>query len=203
MKNFISPKGCLLFLLIFLALQACAPKPSQELLSVKQNSKALIPSTLTAWSINGSVGARLPGNTQTASFYWFQSDNQHYDIILQGPFALGKIRILQSLQEKKLEINGKIYKNINIEQKLQEEAGIKIPVKYLPYWIKATPYPQGTKKLTYDANGNLQRLSQAGWQINYLRYQSPNAIFPFSLPTLISLKKGNIFLKIYIKNWRP
>lgn len=81
---------------------------------------------------------------------------------------------------------------------LEEATGYPLPLGDLPAWLLGRPGTGG--RLEKDAAGRPQRLSDAGWQIQY-GYDSEAA---GALPARLTLRRGGeIELRLRIEEWRP
>lgn len=185
----------LFFLICIAGLSACAtaPKTSQPL----PEGKPLF------WKAEGKIGIRTQNKAQSANFVWENLD-QDYHIQLFGPFGQGRVHIKKEGNEVQL-----LHKNTtriadNAQQLLEQETGIVMPVHWLSAWILGdiandveTEHP--AKNQLMDDQQRLIQFQQGEWQVEYVKFQSPEA---HSLPTKIKLKHQNYQLTIIVKSWQ-
>jgi outer membrane lipoprotein LolB len=75
--------------------------------------------------------------------------------------------------------------------------GYSLPVAGLRYWVMGIPAP-GKHRAAFSSEHLLSSLQQDGWQINYLNYQTVGL---YTLPTELTLKRGELSVRILIKDW--
>lgn len=156
---------------------------------------------LTSWSLTGKLAIFTQGDRQSANIYW-QQQNNDYSIQLTSLFGTRILQITKT--DRGVEIinnDGDIFVGENANQLVQQlSPGLDLPIIALQQWIKGNPinasYQLNEQQLVShllgeDTNGIL-------WSVNYQHYQ---AYSKYILPNSVDLKRGNIRLKIAIKQW--
>ena len=77
--------------------------------------------------------------------------------------------------------------------------GVQAPASSLPYWVQAIPAP-GARVLQRDAFGRPARITDQGWLIDYVRYQSDAAD---AAPRRIDAQWADNRLRLVIDRWTP
>jgi outer membrane lipoprotein LolB len=194
----------LVFSLIAL-LAGCAGLTSREALegegspALWQSHKQQIGS-LDAWQISGKVGIRAPQDSGSGTLFWLQRQD-YYDIRLSGPLGRGAARLTGRPGAIQLEVaNQGRYQAASPEQLLQQQLGLNLPVSHLLWWIRGLPAPDSKSRLTLDGDSRLAQLSQAGWQVEYLRYAEQDGYW---LPERLKLSGHDLQITLVIKDWQP
>lgn len=87
---------------------------------------------------------------------------------------------------------------------LWEATGFEIPVAALAAWAAGTRAPgtiAGAAELGFDAGGQLARLQQDGWTIDYLEWQPAPADGAVALPTRINAQRGDARVRLIVDAW--
>ena len=187
--------GTLLFLLSAAwLLSACSLAPVKEDLP----GHAANPGDITHWQITGKIAYRSPEKNSSARLRWKQEHGQ-FNIGLSGPLGQGVVKISGTPQEALIEIAGQEdYYTSEPEHTLIEQIGIDIPLHALPHWILGIPAPHQVSLSQRDATGRNISIEQAGWNLEYSKYQLVNR---FWLPGKISIRKRDKMLLLVINHW--
>ncbi len=62
------------------------------------------------------------------------------------------------------------------------------------------PAPDSPRQLTLDDNGRLARMTQDGWEVEYLSYLQQDG---YALPERIRLEGQDLRVTLVIKDWQP
>jgi len=209
---------------VFLFLHACV---NQGLQSPAPVSAERTVEDISHWQFKGKLGIRATladGQKlrESANLSWNQTD-QHYALFLSGPFGQGATRIKGNPDRMSIQQGGQKHSARDAEQLLEQTLGFPLPINALPYWVKGLPLP-GTEFNTQtetqleasnppgnaiptgiDNQGSAiavgqrpQQLQQAGWTINYARYQDVQHL---RLPGKITLSRDQVRLTLIIKQW--
>ncbi|RPD84348.1 lipoprotein insertase outer membrane protein LolB [Luteimonas sp. 100069] len=87
---------------------------------------------------------------------------------------------------------------------LWQATGFEIPVAALAAWAAGTRAPEaiaGTAELGFDAGGQLARLQQDGWTIDYLEWQPEPGNAAVALPTRINAQRGDARVRLIVDAW--
>jgi outer membrane lipoprotein LolB len=151
------------------------------------------------WSAEGKIAIQYGGDRESASFQWTQSQKD-YAIFLHGPFGQGGTWLRKDKQGVSLESSKGKKRASTPEALMQKELGWQVPVSNMQFWMRglAAKKPK-PKHMLRDHNNNLSQLIQQGWQVDYQNFASFNGYW---LPTKLTAKRGQITIKMVIKDWQ-
>ncbi len=161
--------------------------------------KSTIPSSTTApssssFSVTGAIAAKNQQQGWTATFYWKQNNPQDYQILISGPLAAQSMEITQHPDGVTFREGHKVLHAKQAEELLAKETGIRLPMHHLYYWIKGKPAPGPTSAITRSENGDILRLQQSEYTLEYSDYRD-------HYPYKIRLTGHQLVVKIIIKHW--
>jgi len=84
------------------------------------------------------------------------------------------------------------------ERDLYLRYGWTIPVRSLRYWALGIPDPALPAETVLDANGQLERLTQGGWQVDITRYGDGGGQ---AMPTRLRAASEQTRVKLAIHKW--
>lgn len=188
-----------------LMLAACSNLHQRETLEFggdagawQAHRKAVIP--LDSWTLQGKLGVRAPNESGSGTVFWLQ-DRDDYDIRLSGPLGRGATRIHGNDHGVTLEIAGQPPVNApSAEALLEQQIGWRLPVEHLLWWVRGLPAPDSPSHLQLNPDSQLARLAQAGWTVEYSRYQQVDGV---PLPQRLQLSGHDMLLTLVITRWEP
>ena len=156
--------------------------------------------SLDSWTLQGKLGLRSEQESGSGTLWWQQND-RFYDIRLAGPLGRGATRIQGHPAGVTLEMAGRpTYQAESAQELLQEQIGWRLPVEHLLWWIRGLPDPDRPSRLQLDSQSRAARISQAGWTIEYSRYQE---VGDKQLPQRLQLSGHDVLLTLVITDWKP
>jgi len=207
------PRGITIPLVIYLLLtiSACAtPGPSttqtieQEKDNVFWQRRQQTLNQLDHWQFIGRFSAKDEQDAWHGKIAWSQSGTS-YNIVLQGPFGQGSIKLTGDNQVSELQLSAKEnYSNHDPEQLLATHTGISLPFNELRYWIVGLPTTEKhTTQYQIDPQGRLTSLKQQGWFIEFKRYkQITDAGMIIDLPSKLFLENPRYDVRLVIDQWK-
>lgn len=194
-----------LILILALGLGACSNLHQRETLEFggdaaawQSHRQAVAP--LDSWILQGKLGVKAPGESGSGTVFWLQQQD-YYDIRLSGPLGRGATRIQGSDRGITLDIAGQPSMSApSAEALLEEQIGWRLPVEHLLWWVRGLPAPDSPSRLQLNPDSQLARLAQAGWTVEYSRYQQIDGV---TLPQRLQLSGHNILLTLVITRWEP
>ena len=179
-------------LLAVLLLAGCTTTPSPR------GSPAA--ATLSAWQFNGRVSLTRGEEGGHASLYW-QEQAGSFNLGVSGPLGQGGFQLNGDARGVVLvDADGQTFAAQDADALLVQVTGWQLPVSGLRYWIRGLPEPAAGKvQAIRDEAGQLHRLEQSGWTINYQRYQVVDGI---SLPAKLQLAREDVAVRIVIDQWQ-
>lgn len=155
----------------------------------------------THWQVKGRIGYDNGKDGGSAALIWQQTaDNQGW-LDLSGPMGFGSAHISYSPAGASLD-NGKQRVEAGSPAELaQQVTGLALPIPALVWWVRGLPWPeQAVSASTYDNQGQLLDLDQAGWQLTFDKYQPQG---PLVLPGRIKARQGDSRFTLLISDWQP
>lgn len=150
------------------------------------------------WVLQGKLGVRAPAESGSGTLYWLQQQD-NYDIRLSGPLGRGATRIQGNSAGVILDIAGQAQTTAHsAEALLEQQIGWRLPVENLLWWVRGLPAPGSPSRLQLNPESLLARLAQAGWIIEYSRYQE---IDGRRLPQRLQLSGHDVLLTLVITRW--
>jgi outer membrane lipoprotein LolB len=156
-------------------------------------------SAIQGFSIDGRIGVQTDGKGFSGSMHW-QHSVQGDHIALFSPLGSQVASISTTPEGVTLTASdGKAYHAQDAASLTQQNLGWSLPMKGLPDWVLGRP-TNGMAELTqWDETGNLVRLKQDGWDIEYAQYSAVNG---YQLPGKVTLRSLKVNLKLIIEQWR-
>ncbi|WP_105103591.1 lipoprotein insertase outer membrane protein LolB [Microbulbifer pacificus] len=190
--------------LLLLTLAACSAQKPQPQQPPGQATQAQSAAALQRWEVKGKLGVRSPKENGSANLTWQQASG-NYRIHLSGPLGAGATMISGSPTGVSLQRgNDPAVIASNPAQLTEEIMGWPLPVSEMFYWVRGLVAPGAVSGEQRNAQGQLLRLQQAGWQLDFSGYQS---VGPYQLPTRITAATnqaaGPVSVTVVIKEWEP
>jgi outer membrane lipoprotein LolB len=161
---------------------ATAPRPARE--------------AIEAFRIEGRIAVRRAGESFSAGIDW-RHDAHSDEIVVSGPLGQGLARLTAEQGAALLETSDqKRYVAADLEGLSEQVFGTRLPVGGLGRWVLGRSAFGGAARL--DAAGRLAGLSEQGWTIEYLRYESEAHD---ALPDLLQARRGNVEVRLAIDRW--
>lgn len=185
----------------FLALLSagCAeqPVPPEPLSAQRQITAA---DAIKSFQIVGRIAVKHDGQAFSGTLNWTH-DASHDEIFLLSPLGQGVAHIVRTPSEVTLTTaDEKTHRADSIEALTQEALGWRFPSHGLEHWILGLAAPESpVRRRDKDANGQLSRLYQDGWRIDYTRRQTVQGV---NLPANLEiLRGGDLEVRLAIDRW--
>lgn len=150
------------------------------------------------FAIQGRIGVQTNSKGFSGSLQWQHQSNGD-DINLFSPLGSQVASITKSPDQVVLkDASGKSFSAIDAETLTQETLGWKLPLKGLTDWAIGRPAQSPIKNTSWNEQGQLTRLEQDGWNIEYDNYQKQGS---YILPGKIYLKSDKLNLKLLVEKW--
>jgi outer membrane lipoprotein LolB len=178
----------LLLLLVFLT--GCA---TQQPVAVQRMPQADVP-----FAFSGRIALKQGSSRDGSGIRWTHGDTD--EILLLGPLGYTAARIYRDSHGATLEdAYGKKYSAPDAESLMEKAVGWSLPLEGLSYWIKATPAPQGESAIERNAEGQINRILQQGWELRYGRFNSKQAN---ALPLQMLMLRNGVEVTVLIDEWQ-
>jgi outer membrane lipoprotein LolB len=190
-------------------LSACAgravrPAPPVSIAAAEQAQRARL-DVLRAhphWSLQGRVAVSNGKDGGSGRIDWRQ-DGPRYTVALSAPITRQSWRLSGDGQSARLEgLDGGPRSGPDAQALLREATGWEIPVAALASWVRgAADGDRPAAIVQYGADGHLVQLQQAGWRIDYSRWQADPGL-GIDLPVRLDASAGNARVRLVIDQWQ-
>ena len=193
-------RALIVILWLLLPLAGCTtlyipPTPTQFHYQAPTQRQAQL-RTLHQWRISGALSIQTHQHTHILRYQWTQHANTSR-ITLHAALNLAEWQLIAKPHYLDIQQGNHRWQSDQPQTFLQKQLGWQLPLDALSHWIKGMPLP-GKHQAHYDSWGHLVRLSQRGWQVQWLRYQCINGI---DLPQMLIIKGHSLKIRIAIKQW--
>lgn len=190
------------FLLAIVLLPACSSTRPVKLgeserariYQVKSDQLAI----LGAWKMEGRLAVSNESDGGSGQFRWNKnaSDNR---MDFHGTLGRGAWKLEADEQGAELTLaDGTVHRAYSIDQLVRQQVGWEIPVENLSWWVRGLATPGHFRKRVIDGEGNISKLLQDGWAIEYDRYRVFGDI---SMPVKLTAYQGDWRVKLVIRSW--
>jgi outer membrane lipoprotein LolB len=156
--------------------------------------------SLQSWRVTGAFVLRSQSQKQYGRFVWTFHDNQHYQWDFMAPFALQHARLIVTPRQAVLRVSGQPERHAtSADALLYGVFGQAWPISALSSWAKAMPLPRLPASQTINARHYLRTLQQAGWLVNYQKYQWGIGV---ALPRKLSMSNGQMQMDVTFDQWQ-
>ena len=151
-----------------------------------------------SYKVFGRTAIKHPTQSGQVSFAIEQIQNEPVNIIIQGPFAQGRVDIELADKETTIKIDEDTFKDSNPDRLFAKLTGIDWPVSGTQQWIKGRTNDMNTKVI-FDDKERPKSFIEDGWTVTYDEWIMKNSM---ELPLKMTLTRGNdIRLRFLIDNW--
>lgn len=152
--------------------------------------------TITTFQIEGRIAVRHGAESFTAGIDWRHAVGSE-EIFVSGPAGQGLARLSASASGALLETaEQKRFEAQDLDGLTEQVFGARLPVAGMARWVLGRSAFGGVT--TVDESGRMAHLSEAGWAIEYLRYESESAD---ALPVLLQARRGDVEVRLKIDSW--
>ncbi|MGZ8252592.1 MAG: lipoprotein insertase outer membrane protein LolB [Methylophilaceae bacterium] len=150
------------------------------------------------FGIEGRIGVQTEGRGVSGSIHW-QHFNKQDNIDLYSPMG-GKMAAVKTTAESVTltASDGKTYTASDAETLTQQTLGWRLPVTNLADWVVGRPTKDAITLSSSDDAGKLLKLSQDGWEVEYLEYREVDG---HPLPSKLTMRNPKLYLKLVIEHW--
>lgn len=163
------------------------------------------------FELQGRIGVQSDYKGFSGSTQW-QHEPQQDSIALFSPLGSQVASIKRNdAGVTLLTSDNKQYQAADAETLTEQNLGWRLPMRGLSDWVLGRPGPGASSESSWDHLGQLTRLKQDGWDIEYSLYtpvpeysavadKSTAAVK--SLPTRITLRNAKLTLKLIVQQWQ-
>lgn len=162
-------------------------------------------------AFSGRVALSNGRSGGTGRIEWQQSGDR-YTVTLSAPVSRQSWRLSGDAASARIEgIEGGPRSDTDVVRLLRETTGLEIPVGALAAWAggaRADEDAFGPARLEFTADGQLARIEQDGWTVDYLGWREerpgdgrPDDSKPLLLPDRINAARGEARVRLAIDAW--
>ncbi|NYZ61686.1 lipoprotein insertase outer membrane protein LolB [Luteimonas deserti] len=161
---------------------------------------------LPAYGFAGRVAMSNGRDGGNGRLDWRQS-GASFSVALTAPVTRQSWRLTGDPDRARIEgLDGGPREDSDVVRLLWEATGFDIPVAALAAWaagMRAEPARFGEAEVEFTADGQLARLRQNGWTIDYLDWQSDAAGSVPALPVRINAAREAARVRLIVDAWMP
>jgi outer membrane lipoprotein LolB len=159
---------------------ATAPLPPAADIDPVWEARQAALMSVTAWHIRGRLAVRAADQGGHATLNW-KRDGERHRMDFTGPLGRGHLRLTQDSQGAELrDADKRVWRAADAGRLLYRATGWIVPLDGMNYWVLGLPAPGPAPDRQLDEQGRLKRLTQSGWDIQFLEYTRHGA---FDLPS--------------------
>lgn len=159
---------------------------------------AQLPEGAPAFALDGRIAVKYDSQHSSGGFHWLhQADSD--DIVMLAPLGITVAHVRQDANGALLETSGRQYVAENSDELMQRTLGWHLPLRGMPYWVRARPVPGEPASIERDAQGQISQLRQDGWDIHYTAYA---AAARDSLPLRMIMQREKVQIRLLIDEWK-
>lgn len=196
-------QAALLFSLVLLfILPACSTTQQQEVDQAQRLQLYELKSdrvkTQVYWSLSGKLAISNGKEGGSGKFNWHSGpDFNRMDF--HGAMGRGAWRLEADGQGARLELaDGTINHARSVNLLVHSQLGWEIPVDSLSWWVRGLAAPADIEQREIDGQGNLNRLVQDGWTIEFGSYRSFGDV---DLPLKLTAQQADWKVKLVVRDW--
>jgi outer membrane lipoprotein LolB len=155
------------------------------------------------WALSGKVGVVTPNQSQTGYIDW-QQDQNSFAISIRGTLGFGGLDLTGDHEFVTIKVDENNQRTLPTEIALSRYLDWEFPINALKYWVKGIPDPNSpVTNLQFNANGQLARLKQQGWDIRLVNYEHHNTDLnqPVTLPHKIIARYNGHKVSLVLSDW--
>jgi outer membrane lipoprotein LolB len=178
-------------------LAGCATAPREPLVTAHWQSHRERVAAIPDWSFSGKLAITTAQGTETARLRWSQQ-GEDLQLEVSGPIGINQIIFVREDSQLRV-FEDKQWRSLTVEEaSLEQQLGWPLPLDLLPWWLRGVPAPLPAATDMEISDGRLQQLDQAGWNLEYSRYQQVDEVV---LPGMLLFQRGEVKGKILFKQW--
>lgn len=149
------------------------------------------------FTLNGRVAVRHKDNGFSGNLYWKHEAGKD-ELRLLSPLGQTVAEIRRDAIGATLEASGVRHAADNAADLTEKVLGWRLPLENMPFWAQGRASPENGATITRDEPGNIVRLSQQGWEIEYRDYRLQAG---FALPYRLLMRGADMELKLAVDEW--
>lgn len=187
------------FLPFIALIAACAAPRGIELPELGDwESRRAVLAGVDEWEFAGRIGVRAGDEGFNGQLQWRQ-DGVVYRARINGPLGVGTVFLNGDHRELTLtDSKGTVTELEDAEVDIRRLYGWTIPVTSLRYWALGIPDPAMPAETEFGDDGQLARLQQAKWQVEFTQYREGGGQL---LPRRLNAVNDDVRVRLVIDDW--
>lgn len=150
------------------------------------------------WALTGKLGLRQADQAESLLLAWSQC-GERYQLTFSAPLGQPLARVEGDDQGALFWLDRTPEYTRHPQQWLDQRLGWPLPLQPLRHWVRGQPAPELPAAVERDDQGRLQRLQQAGWQVDYLDHFQEGEL---SLPRRLRVQRDDRTATLIIRRWQ-
>ena len=150
------------------------------------------------WALKGRLAVNDGEEGGSGHLSW-QQYGQASSMNFHGAFGRGAWQLNADENGAVLEwADGEVHRADTVGELIEQWLGWTIPVSALAWWVRGLAAPGDWDLRQLNAQGNLEKLSQLGWNIEYGQYRDAGRV---SMPMKLTARRQSYTVKFAIQDW--
>jgi outer membrane lipoprotein LolB len=189
-------------LLAGVLLSACSSTPSVKLEESERvrlyQAKSDQLAAFSAWNMEGRLAVSNETDGGSGQFRW-NSNAAGSRMDFHGALGRGAWTLEADEQGAELALaDGTVHRAESIDRLIRQQVKWEIPVENLSWWVRGLATPGQFRERVIDGQGNISKLLQDGWTIEYGKYRVFEGL---NLPVKLTAHQGKWKVKLAIRSW--
>ena len=151
-----------------------------------------------SWNLSGKLAISNDADGGSGKLQWRESPD-YTRMDFHGTLGRGAWRLEADGVGARLELaDGSAYRDSTVDRLVQQQVGWEIPVESLSWWVRGMAAPGDSEELWFDERGNLTRLNQDGWAIEFGTYRT---FGEFEMPVRLTAQQADWKVKLVVRRW--
>lgn len=187
---------------IALALSGCVTVPTvdpeqQRLAEQRWGERSIALAQIQRFTVHARLAYHQLSPVR-ADVHWNQNANGSYDMSLSGPLGVGAAQVMGDAKRVRVRTREGTIDTDDPEQWMLDHLGWTVPIRQLRHWVLGLPAPDSESERVLNVDGQIERLQQDGWRIEYPEYQ---IVHGHELPRRILASQDDRSLILVITEW--
>jgi len=185
-----------------LLITACSTVPTVEIdqaeLILLYQARSDVLTAAEGWALKGRLAVNDGEEGGSGHLSW-QQYGQASSMNFHGAFGRGAWQLNADEKGAVLEwADGEVHRADTVGELIEQWLGWTIPVSALAWWVRGLTAPGDWDLRQLNAQGNLEKLSQLGWNIEYGQYRDAGRV---SMPVKLTARRQSYTVKFAIQDW--
>jgi outer membrane lipoprotein LolB len=150
------------------------------------------------WEFAGRIGVSA-GDEGFNGQLWWRQDGIVFRARISGPLGVGTVFINGDRRELTVtDRDGTVTELVDAEVELRQMYGWTIPVTSLRFWALGIPDPASPAEAEFGADGQLSKLRQQNWQVDFTQYREGGGQL---MPRRLTAVSDDVKVRLVIDKW--